>query len=175
MGNPAGVKRDFVALEQRRMQAAQLLRKGLSEAEVARQVGVHRQSVNRWQRQLQTEGRAGLKRAKRVGRKPQLTLAELRRLGQMLTRGPDAFGFATNLWTLPRVARVIAQEWGINYHPGHVWRVLRQMGWSCQRPTGRALERDEDVIRQWKRQRWPALKKKPSSRARPSSSSTKAG
>ncbi len=175
MGNPAGVKRDFVALEQRRMQAAQLLRKGLSEAEVARQVGVHRQSVNRWHRQLQTAGRGGLKRAKRAGRKPRLTRAELRRLGQLLKRGPDAFGFSTNLWTLPRVARVIAQEWGITYHPRHVWRVLRQIGWSCQRPTGRALERDEGAIRQWKRQRWPALKKKPSSRGKPSSSSTKAG
>ncbi len=175
MGNPAGVKRDFVALEQRRMRAAQLLRKDLSEAEVARQVGVHRQSVNRWHRQLQTAGRGGLKRAKRAGRKPRLTRAELRRLGQLLKRGPDAFGFPTNLWTLPRVARVIAQEWGIHYHPGHVWRVLRQIGWSCQRPTGRALERDEGAIRQWKRQRWPALKKKPSSRDKPSSSSTKAG
>ena len=157
------------------MQAARLLSKGLSEAEVARQVGVHRQSVNRWYRQLQAEGRGSLKRAPRAGRKPQLTLVELRRLGHLLKRGPDAFGFATNLWTLPRVARVIAQEWGINYHPGHVWRVLRQIGWSCQRPTGRALERDEDAIRQWKRQRWPALKKKPNSRGKPSSLLTKAG
>lgn len=175
MGNPAGVKRDFVALEQRRRRAAQLLRKGLSEAEVARQVGVHRQSVNRWHRQLQTAGLLGLKRAKHVGRKPQLTPAQLRRLGQLLKRGPDAWGFPTNLWTLPRVAQVIVQEWGITYHPGHVWRVLRQIGWSCQRPTGRALERDERAIRQWKRERWPALKKKPSSRVKPSSSSTKAG
>ena len=102
MGNPAEVKRDFVALEQQRLQGAQLLSKGLSEAEVARQVGVHRQSVNRWHRQLQTEGRASFKRTKRAGRKPQLTPAELRRLGQLLKRGPDAFGFATNLWTLPR-------------------------------------------------------------------------
>jgi transposase len=157
------------------MRAAHLLRKGLSEAEVARQVGVHRQSVNRWQRQLQTEGRLGLKRAGRAGRKPQLTPVELRRLGRLLKQGPEAFGFMTNLWTLPRVAQVIAQEWGIHYHPGHVWRVLRQIGWSCQRPTGRALERDEKAIRRWKRQRWPELKKKPARGAKRSSSSTKAG
>jgi len=51
MGNPAGVRRDFVALERRRRRAARLLAQGLRPSEVARQVGVHRQSVSRWARQ----------------------------------------------------------------------------------------------------------------------------
>ena len=161
MGNPAGVKRDFVALEKRRLQAAKLLRQGLSEAEVARRVGVHRQSVNRWAQALANDGRKGLKKATRAGRKPALSQAALHKLERALERGPRAHGYDTELWTLQRVAALIEEQSGIDFHPGHVWRVLKQLGWSCQRPTGRALERDEAAIRQWKRRRWPTLKKTP--------------
>ncbi|MEK6617108.1 MAG: winged helix-turn-helix domain-containing protein [Nitrospirota bacterium] len=175
MGNPIGVTRDFDALERRRLRAARLLKKGLPEAEVARQVGVHRQSVNRWARQLAASGPTGLKKAGRAGRKPRLTDADLRRIERGLKRGPEALGFSTSLWTAKRAAVLITQVCRVRFHPGHVWRLLGQLGWSCQRPAGRALERDEAAIRRWKRQRWPVLKKKPSSKGRPSSSSTRAG
>ena len=80
MGNPAGVRRNFDALEQRRMKAVDLLRKGLSQSEVARQVGVHRQSVSRWDGQLEEGGRRSLRKAKSVGRPPRLNTADLRRV-----------------------------------------------------------------------------------------------
>jgi transposase len=79
------------------------------------------------------------------------------------------------LWTSARVADLIEKECGVAYHPGHVWRLLRLLGWSCQRPTGRAIERDEQAIAQWKRKRWPEIKKKPKNKGSSSSSSTKAG
>jgi transposase len=175
MGNPAGIKRDFDALEERRLRGAALLRKGLSEAEVARQVGVHRQSVNRWARQLSDGGRRALRKAGRAGRKPLLQASDLRRIEEGLKRGPEGLGYHTSLWTAARVADLIEKLSGVRYHSGHVWRILGQLGWSCQRPTGRALERDEEAIRRWKRYRWPAIKKKPAQKAGPSSSSTKAG
>src|SRR5436305_1422875 len=56
MGNPAGVRRDFVGLEQRRREAAELLRQGVHQAEVARRVRAHRQSVSRWAQQLEESG-----------------------------------------------------------------------------------------------------------------------
>jgi transposase len=175
MGNPAGVRRDFAALEQRRWQAARLLNRGVHQAEVARRVGVHRQSVSRWARQLEAEGRSALQQAGRAGRKPRLSASDLRRVERDLKRGPEALGYASGLWTSARVAHLIEQECGVQYHPGHVWRLLRQMGWSCQRPTGRARERDEAAIRRWKQKRWPEIKKKPKTRGERSSSSTKAG
>jgi Winged helix-turn helix len=58
-------------------------------------------------------------------------------------RGPTAHGYATQLWTLARVAEVIERITGVRYHPGHVWRLLRELGWSVQRPARRAAERDE--------------------------------
>jgi len=175
MGNPKGVRRDFAGLEQRRLWAARLLEKGIIPSQVARQVGVHRQSVSRWAQQLEKEGRPGLKQAGRAGRKPRLSALDLERIERALKRGPEAFGYDTELWTSARVADLIEKECGVAYHPGHVWRLLRQLGWSCQRPTGRALERDERAIAQWKRKRWPEIKKKPKNKGSSSSSSTKAG
>ena len=164
MGNPAGVRRDFDALERRRFKAFTLLSKGLSEAEVARQVGAHRQSVNRWAKTITEQGREGLKQAGRAGRKSQLSEAEFKQLEQKLKRGAEAAGYETNLWTLDRVADLIEQDFGVKYHAGHVSWILKKLGWSCQRPVGKALERNEPAIKQWKKRRWAELKKKPSAR-----------
>jgi transposase len=169
------MRRDFGELEKRRMQAARLLEKGYSEAEVARRVDVSRQSINRWARSLRAGGRVALKRAGRAGRRPKLSEADLVRIEQCLKQGPEQFGYQTGLWTLPRVRRLIEAQCGVRYHPSQVWRILRKLNWSCQRPSGRALERDEEAIRRWKRYRWPQIKKKPSASGAPSSSSTKAG
>jgi len=174
MGNPAGVRRDFQALERRRMQAARLLEKGYSQSAVARRVGAHRQSVSQWAAELRENGRAGLKKAGRAGRKPRLSGKDLRKLERGLKRGPETLGYETGLWTTKRVAHLIEQECGIAYHPSQAWRILRQLGWSCQRPTGRALERNEEKIQQWKQKRWPELKKRPKTKAGRSSSSMRA-
>jgi transposase len=79
-------------------------------------------------------------------------------------------GYRNGLWTARRVAKLIEQECNVRYHPGHVWRILRDLGWTVQRPTGQALERDEQAIREWKEKRWPALKKTLRGKAKPSSS-----
>ncbi len=169
------MRRDFAGLERRRMQAARFLEKGYSEAEVARRVGVHRQSVNRWAKSLAAAGRQGLRRAGRAGRRPKLSREDLVRIEQCLKQGAEQFGYQTGLWTLPRVTRLIEAQCGVRYHPSQVWRILRRLNWSCQRPTGRALERDEGAIRHWKKVDWPRIKNKRSARGAPSSSSTKAG
>ena len=174
MGFPRGMRRDRVALERRRMQAVRLLEQGHSEAEVARRLGVHRQSVNRWVKALAAAGLSGLRRAARAGRPPKLSEADLAQLEQCLKQGPEQFGYLTGLWTLARVRKLIEQQYGVRYNPSQVWRILRRLNWSCQRPAGRARERDEQAIRRWKRNRWPQLKKKPCARSAPLSSSTKA-
>ena len=114
---------------------------------------------------------------RKAGQTPEklLSPAQLKRMERALKRGPEALGYATSLWTLDRVAELIEQECGVRYHPGHVWRILRQLEWSCQRPTGRARERDEPKIQHWKKVRWPKVKKTPPARGERSSFSTRAG
>jgi transposase len=147
------------------MRAANLLAKGLRQSEVARRVGAHRQSVSKWAAELQAKGRAGLKKAGCAGRKPRLSTEQISQIEHGLKRGPQALGYETSLWTANRVAHLIEYESGVSYHPGHVWKILRQLGWSCQRPAGRALERDEKAIEHWKKERWPEVKKRPKSTA----------
>jgi transposase len=161
MGNPKGVERDFVGLERRRLKAARLFDQGFTQGEVSRQLGVHRQSVSRWRQAWQQHGTKALLKAGRAGRKPRLLPEQLEQLSRGLKEGPEVLGYGTGLWTTWRVSDLIERQTGHKFHPGHVWRILRSLGWSCQRPTGRATQRDEPSIRRWKRVRWPELKKRP--------------
>ncbi|MGC2832203.1 MAG: winged helix-turn-helix domain-containing protein [Candidatus Acidiferrum sp.] len=168
------MRRDFDALERRRFQALRLLRQGLNQSEVARRLRVGRQSVARWASLERQGGERALRQAGRAGRKPRLTQRQKVRLEQRLLAGPERLGYETSLWTSERVADLIAQEFKVRYHPGHVWKILVALGWSCQRPTGRALERNEEAIRHWRKITWPDIKKKPKKSSERSSSSTKA-
>ncbi len=151
--------RNFAGLEKRRLRAASLLRGGCSQAQVARKLRVSRQSVNRWYRVWKKTGEGGLEGAGRAGRLPRLSPEQLSALEKALAAGPRAAGYVTELWTLPRVATLIRRRFDVRYHPGHVWRILRKLGWSCQRPATRAKEKDEEAIRQWRRTTWPQTKK----------------
>ena len=147
------------ALRDRRTEAAKLFAAGATQAEVARTVGVSRVSAMRWYQAWRKGGRTALAATKRLGRPVRLSKTQLARVEQLLLKGPTAHGYKTDLWTLPRMASVIEQATGVSYHPGHVWRVLRGLGWSLQRPARQARERDEEAIRSWRKRSWPRLKK----------------
>jgi transposase len=174
MGNPAGVRRDFDALENRRFQAIRLWERGQNQSEIARQLRVVRQTVARWVQQYRAQGRSALRKAGRAGRKPRLSDQQRKQLTKFLLAGPERLGYETPLWTCPRVAHLIEQEFGVRYHEGHVWKLLVRLGWSPQRPMGRARERSEEQVQHWKKKVLPALKKKRSGKGASWSSSTKA-
>ena len=135
--------RDHAELERRRRRGAKLLDKGLSAPEVARRLGVARQVVYRWQAVWKSGGTAALASKGPAGRKPKLAPTQTQAVVEALLEGPAAQGYKTQLWTLPRVAALIEEVTGVRYHPGHVWRRLGALGFSCQRPERRAVERDE--------------------------------
>jgi transposase len=153
-------QRDFAAMEQRRMRAVDLFEQGVIPAEIARQVGVSHQSVSDWRRAWRQSGREALRGAGRAGRRPKLSRDQLAEIEAALANGAEANGYTTNLWTLPRVAEVIERMSGVAYHPGHVWYLLHDLlGWTWQRPARRAVERNDEAIEHWVKQRWPHLKK----------------
>jgi transposase len=159
-------RRDFRGMERRRLKAAHLFEKGITQAEVARRLGVSRQAVHVWFVHWDKGGKRALSGAGRAGRKPRLTGAQLRVVEAALLKGPQANGLEAELWSLPRIAEVIAGLTGVRYHSGHVWRVMRTLGWSAQKPQSKARERDENAIYHWKTRTWPAVKKKPKRRER---------
>jgi transposase len=164
-------EREDRALQRRRMRAGRLLLRGVPQAEVARRVAVTRTTVSAWNEQLNAGGLQALKRRAR-GRPSGVDAQQKVQLVRLLKDGALAQGFATELWTLRRVGQLIEEKFGRRYSESQVWRILVSLGFSSQRPTGRALERDEGAIRRWKRERWPALKKTPKDKAESSSSST---
>ena len=103
------------------MQAADLFERDVIPAEIARRVGVSHQIVSDWRKAWRQGGRDALRSAGRAGRKPKLNGEQLATVEDALIRGAEANGYANALWTLPRVAEVIARVTGVAYHPGHVW------------------------------------------------------
>jgi len=153
-------KRDLESMEKRRREGMRLLGQGVAQAEVARRCGISRPTALRWDQQRQSVRGAAWKR-RPLGRRPKLTPTHKLQLEKALVRGAQAHGFLNDLWTLPRVAELIQRQSGVRLHPGHVWRLLGRMGWSIQRPAGKAVQRDEPAIARWKKHTWPTLKKSP--------------
>lgn len=147
-------------METRRREGMRLLSQGLTQSEVARRCCVSRTTALRWQRQRQTVRVTAWKR-RPLGRPSKLTPADKKQLEQSLLQGAQFHGFLNDLWTLPRVAELIHRQTQVRLHPGHVWRLLGKMGWSVQRPSGKATQRDDAAIARWKKYTWPALKKSP--------------
>jgi transposase len=163
-------KRDLRGMELRRRKGMRMLARGISQAEVARELDVSRQTASSWAKKYAEDTQSW--RRKPLGRPGGLDDAQKKELGKTLLAGAVANGFPNELWTLARVAQVIGREFGPSYSTVNVWRILRDMGFSSQRPTGRAMQRDEEAIKQWRTKRWPALKKSAHEKGEPSSSST---
>jgi transposase len=160
-------RRDFAALEERRMRAVDLFEQGVRPAEIARQLGVGHQMVSDWRGAWRRSGREGLRGAGRAGRLPKLRPDQLAQVKRALVQGAVANGYPNDLWTLKRVAEVIQRVTGVSHHPSRVWYILRQgLNWSWQRPARRATERNDDAIHHWVTKRWPQLKKGHSARTR---------
>ena len=146
-------------MKRRRVRGARMLARGEKPAQVARALAVSRQSVMRWEKAL---AQGGFERIAKVGRRGgrfRLSEEQLKELAKLLKQGAVSAGYATEIWTLPRVGALIQERFGEKLSTASVWRTLQRMGWSPQRPTGKARERNERTIADWKSKRWPALKK----------------
>jgi len=155
---PTGTKQQ---LEIRRRVAMALLDVGWGIRQVARQVKASPGSVCRWRDTLAAQGEAGLTAKRHPGSKPQLRPEQCQALLDLLSQGARAHGYRNELWTLRRVAALIARHFGLSYGPSGVWRLLRRCKWSPQTPERRARERDEQAIARWPMDVWPQLKKSP--------------
>jgi transposase len=156
----------------RRERAAELFAQGHTQAEVARELDVSRQSASRWHAGWQADGARALRSRGPTGRRPKVPDDQLEAIQQALLEGAQAHGFATDVWTLDRIAVVIQGLTGVALSNPSVWRLLRgRLGWSVQRPARRAKERDEEAIQHWVAHEWPRIKKGPA-RNRPGSSSS---
>jgi transposase len=156
--------------EERRLAAGRVLQAGhLSQADIARQMGVSRMAVSKWAKQLDRHhGNLGsLKNRPRRGRPPRLTADQWQQVLALLTQGAQAAGFDTERWTLRRIRVLILVVCGVNYHAHYLARRLRMLGWSPQQPAVYARARDDALVQAWLTRDWPQIKKRLAVEARP--------
>jgi transposase len=168
----ARATQERAARQARRERAAELFGQGRSQAQVARELDVSRQSASRWHTRWQADGTAALRTRGPTGRRPKVPDSKLEGIEQALLEGALAHGFPTDVWTLDRIAVVIQGLTGVALSNPSVWRLLRnRLGWTVQRPQRQAKERDEQAIQHWVAHEWPRIKKG-QLRNRPGSSSS---
>lgn len=146
------------SLEKRRVQAIRLLKAGRPYRDVAMTVGASLSSVVRWQQSYRQHGKRGLRVKPSPGRTPLLNQRQRERLVRLLLEGPLEAGYGTNLWTLRRIGEVLRREFDVSYTVPSVWKLMRDLGWSCQISDKRDRERNEQAIQSWKRHVWPRIK-----------------
>lgn len=158
------------AREWRRLRAWQLHHQGWTGKAIAAALGASEAAVSTWLKKARARGVEALKRHPPPGATPKLTVEQRVQLPALLAKGAEAYDFVGDGWTTKRVAVVIRREFGVSYHPAHISRLVRQLGLSLQKPVVRATQRDEDAIRAWQAETWPALQAKPAPRPARSSS-----
>jgi len=142
------------------MRAVDMFEAGCRQVDVVNALGVTAQAASRWYHAWRAGGREALVGAARLGRRPRLSDEQIEQVEAALLAGPKAHGFATDMWTLARVADVIERVTGVRHSPTQTWQILRQrLGWTRQRPARRAVERDDAAIEAWVKQDWPRIKR----------------
>lgn len=142
----ANERRPIDYAEGRRLRAWELYEQGWRQSAIARALGVTTGAVCQWIKRGRAGGREALYHRKPPGRQPRLTERQGRELLAILARGAEGYGFRGDVWTTKRVAAAIAREFRVRYHPAHVSKLLRRLGWSVQKPIRRAAQRDERAI-----------------------------
>lgn len=152
-------------MEDRRCEGGRLLKAGkLSQAEIARRLGISRTTVSDWAKQVSASGLRALRRRSSTGRPARLTTEQQKRLVQILKKGAQAAGFPTERWTMGRVQQIIQREFAVVYHVHYMNRLLARLDWSLQQPLPSAQEQDEELIRAWLKRDWPRIKKSAAAR-----------
>ena len=139
---------------------------GMSRAEVSRETGVSWRSVHDWYLAWKEGGRESMKSGGKPGPKPKFSDEEVAQVTEELKRGALAHGYTAELWTLPRVRRLVIDLFGRALSISETWRLLRRIGWSTQKPARKARERDEEKIAHWKNVEWPRIQAKARSEKR---------
>jgi transposase len=154
-------------MEERRLEGGRLLKAGkLSQAEIARQLGVSRATVSDWAKKVEAEGIRGLRKRTAKGGTSKLTNEQKQRLKRLLDRGAIANNFSTDRWTLERIRQLIQREFEVTYHRNYLNRFLGQIGFSLQKPLPQAVEQDQELVEAWLQQDWSRIKKVTADRRR---------
>lgn len=144
-------------LERRRRLAVERVVSGYSQQETADFLGVSKSAVSQWMAAYRQRGEAGLAAKPHPGRPRKLTKRQEQSVLGWFSKSATDFGFANELWTAPRVAKLIRRKWSVKFHPRYVNQWLAERRITPQKPQRRPRERDDGAIKKWLRYDWPLL------------------
>jgi transposase len=152
---------DHDTLEAMRWRAIRAHRQGQTLAQIAKAFGLHWGSVSRWLTRYRRGGTAALRQRKATGRPPTLDCREHGPGIVKIVRQPAGrFGYQHPLWTCRRLQQTIRRALGIRISVPTMWRALKRLKLSSQKPERRAFEQDPAARRRWLRHEWPAIKRR---------------
>jgi transposase len=154
-------EQDGVYRVAKRIHAVLLNADGLTSGTIARLLDSPRSCTSEWLKNYAFNGYEGLLEGHRSGRHKELTDRQQKHLCDIIESGPVAYGFVSGVWTSIMITQVIAEEFSIDYHPGHVRKILYQMNFSVQRPRKQLAKADPIKQNKWRRYTYPNIKKKP--------------
>ena len=144
-------------LEGYRLAAVNLYKSKVEIGVIAASFGVTLQAVYRWIRKFRKQGIKSLKSTIGCGVEPRLNEEQFRELIHCLRKPATKLGYASDLWSGPRVRHLIKKLFKIEYHRKHMPRFLHRLGLYLKKPERRALEQDSKEVRQWKNQKLPEI------------------
>lgn len=144
-----------------RVRAIKAHKAGMRTCDIAKVIGVHPNSVSRWIGLYNQGGPSALRESKSSGRPKKIDCRVIApKLFKILKKPATQFGFESPLWNCPRLIRVLANELHVKISKSTLWRTLKDIGLSYQKPDKRAMEQDSKLRREWVKKTFPALKKK---------------
>jgi transposase len=148
-------------LEYRRQRAWELSQEGWQQHKIAEALGVAEGAVSQWLKKAREKGPEALKANPAPGPTARLSEEQKVKLGQLLEAGAESYGFQGEVWTHERVAWLIKEHFAVQYSSRHAGRILKQMGYSYQKPMQVAQQRNEEAIEEFEREVIPEVKKSP--------------
>ena len=150
---------DHQTLEGYRFAAVKLRKREVPVATIAESFGVTTEAVYIWLKKARVSGIKSLKSSKSGGPEPDLDEKQFSLLLRAIRRPASKLGYATDLWSGPRLRHFIKHQFGVEYHKKHMPRFLRRIGLNFKFPERRSLEQDPIAVREWKKRRLPLLMK----------------
>ena len=143
--------------EHLRMQGIKLWKKKMKVKDISETLGVTIFAVYNWIKKYKKQGLKGLKKRKAKGAEPKLSEKEIKKLVELIEKTADNYGFESPLWDCKKITQLIREKFGKTIHFSNVWRLLKRLGLSPQKPKRQAKERDEKEVKDWIEKVWPKI------------------
>jgi transposase len=145
----------------KRIHAVLLNHETNSSPSIAKLLNAPRSKVSLWLKNYEMYGYDSLLEGYRSGRPGELSEKDKMKLAGIIDRGPVSYGFTSAVWTSVMLAEVIHDEFNVEFHPGHIRKILSAMNYSMQKPKRVLARANEAEKNQWRRYLYPQIKKKP--------------